>query len=351
MRKNLPLLVTRDPVCIEEVTGLAAAHGIEVHLASDARSARAHWQAASLVMVGDDAAEDLVEEPLGRRSRVLLLATHESDAHWRKAMALGAEHVVVLPDGSRWLLDELGSATEGPSRNGAVLAVLPATGGAGASTFAATVARCTAARMRTIVIDADPLGGGIDVLLGMEGAPGIRWPDIADTRGRLAASALADALPSVEGMSVLSWSRSGPAEVMPGSFAEVLDAAVRGFDAVVVDLPRVLDGIVDAALARASSVVVVSTTRVRSVISASRLIPEVRQRAADVSLVVRADGRGLGPDAIEHAVGEREALRLPFSQRIPLAADAGDLVPLRDPYGRCCAGFVGAWARELERAA
>lgn len=351
MTARIPLLVTSDPALIDEVVGLAAAQGMDVHLAPDAQAARVKWEGASVVIVGEDIAPDLVRRNLRRRSRVVIVCRTESDTAWRLGVDLGVEHVVVLPEGHRWLLDWLASSLEAPARNGVVLSVLPATGGAGASSFAATVARCTGASMRTIVIDADPLGGGLDILLGIEDQAGLRWPDLADTRGRLNAGALAGALPEVAGVSVLSWSREGPSALEPAVFDEVLDAAVRGFDAVVIDLPRILDPLVEVALARSSTAAVVATTRVRSVVAAACLLQHVRARTSDVRLVVRADGRGLSADAIERSVGDREACRLPQSQRLPLCADSGDLISLREPYGRACAGFVRSWAIDRERAA
>ena len=56
MNTARPLLVSGDPDLIDDVLRLAAANGVEVHLATDAEAARSHWVLAPLVLVGADAA-------------------------------------------------------------------------------------------------------------------------------------------------------------------------------------------------------------------------------------------------------------------------------------------------------
>ena len=57
-------------------------------------------------------------------------------------------------------------------------------------------------------------------MVGSEDKPGLRWPDLALERGRLDFSALRQALPQRDGMSVLSGVRAGN-EVEPGPLAAV----------------------------------------------------------------------------------------------------------------------------------
>src|SRR5690606_26618319 len=98
----------------------------------------------------------------------------------------------------------------------------------------------TAARqgVSTLLIDGDPHGGGIDLVLGAEDAPGSRWPELAGRRGRLSAELLRRSLPTAADLSVLSWHRGDPVQVDPDGMRTVLDAALRGFDLVIVDLAR-----------------------------------------------------------------------------------------------------------------
>ena len=70
-------------------------------------------------------------------------------------------------------------------RRGAAVAVVGGCGGAGASVLAAALA-VTAVRHggRALLVDCDPLGGGLDLVLGAEHVAGLRWPD--DRRRRRA---------------------------------------------------------------------------------------------------------------------------------------------------------------------
>ena len=63
-------------------------------------------------------------------------------------------------------------------------------GGAGASVFATALAQTAA---DALLVDADPCGGGIDLVLGCERETGLRWPDLTLQGGRLSYTALRDA--------------------------------------------------------------------------------------------------------------------------------------------------------------
>ena len=67
--------------------------------------------------------------------------------------------------------------------------VVGGSGGVGASTFAAVLAAVTA---RAMLVDIDVVGGGIDVLLGIEDVPGARWSGLRVGGGRLDPGSLAD---------------------------------------------------------------------------------------------------------------------------------------------------------------
>ena len=106
---------------------------------------------------------------------------------WGLAELIGAEHVVVLPAAEPWLVDRLAEwrrprPAAAPPR---IVAVLGGRGGAGASVLAGGLAVTAArARLRTLLVDADPLGGGLDLVLGWEELDGLRWPAL--DRGRAA---------------------------------------------------------------------------------------------------------------------------------------------------------------------
>src|SRR5690606_39629001 len=89
-----------------------------------------------------------------------------------------------------------------------VVAVLGGRGGAGASVLAAGLAVTAAqAGHRVLLVDGDPLGGGLDLVPGWEDDDGVRWPELSDTSGRLAAGALIGALPRRGEPALLSFDR------------------------------------------------------------------------------------------------------------------------------------------------
>ena len=126
-------------------------------------------------------------------------------------------------------------------------------GGAGASVFATALAR-THRRREAILIDADPWSGGIDLVLGIEADPGLRWPDLTLQGGRLNYTALREALPRHRGISVLSGGRGG-GDIDAAPLGAVIDASSRGGATVVCDVPRRSTAAAETALESADLVV------------------------------------------------------------------------------------------------
>ena len=76
---------------------------------------------------------------------------------------------------------------------------------------------------RTALVDLDPAGGGLDLLVGAERLDGWRWPRLASARGHL--GDLGDQLPCVDGVEVLSMGR-GVDAVRPPSEAATSGAGL-----------------------------------------------------------------------------------------------------------------------------
>lgn len=222
-----PLAVTADPDVLDDLLRLAATAGVELDVAPDAATARRSWAAAPFVVVGVDALRSCLRAGLPRRSGVALLGTDLDDAGvWQRAVELGAEHVVFLPDAETWLVDRFADAGEDAGPAGALVAVVGGRGGAGATTLACALAvTATRAGRPTLLVDGDPLGGGIDLVFGGEEDRGVRWPDLGATRGRVPAAALTGALPRMAGLSVLSWDRGDAGGVPVEAVRAVLSPA------------------------------------------------------------------------------------------------------------------------------
>jgi MinD-like ATPase involved in chromosome partitioning or flagellar assembly len=188
-------------------------------------------------------------------------------------------------------------------------------GGVGASSFAAALALAAAP---SLLVDADPLGGGLDVLLGLEAEPGPRWSALAATRGRVSADALRDALPGFDGVAVLA--HDGP-PVPPAALAAVVAAGVGDGGAVVLDLPRTAGPwLVEAGL-RLDELVLLVADDVTGVVGATRVAAELRPRATRMRLAVLRSARTLAVSAVGRALDADVVARLSIEPR-PAAGSA-----------------------------
>lgn len=305
-----PLVLTGDPVLLDDLLRLTAVAGVEPDVAPDATAGGRSWSAAPLVLVGADLADEvgaLVSTAgLARRDGVVLVTADLDDAQvWRRAVTLGAEHVACLPDAEPWLVDRLAVAADGPGRGGLVIGVVGGRGGAGATVLACGLAMAgLRAGLRTMLVDADPLGGGIDVTLGAERTDGARWPALTGVQGRVPPGDLRDALPAVGELTVLSWDRGDATTVPPAAMHALLDAGTAASDLVVVDLPRHLDAAARHVIAAAATTFLVVPAEVRACAAAGRLVPALVGACADVRAVVRGRGAGrLAPELVAGTLG------------------------------------------------
>ncbi|OBJ06199.1 helicase [Mycobacterium sp. 1482292.6] len=337
------LAVLADPDLRAELDRVAAAAGVRVVHAGDASPvSRKTWAAAAAVVLDAGAAARCARWALPRRDYVTVLTPAEPDtATWAAAVEVGAAHVLRLPGQEAELVGALADAAESMRDDGSrghAVAVIGGCGGAGASSLAVALARTAG---DALLVDLDPWGGGLDLLLGSETTPGLRWPDLALQGGRLTWSAVRDALPRHRGVSVLSGTRRGY-ELEAAPVHAVVDAGRRGSVSVICDLPRRLSDATQAALSAADLVVVVTRCDVRACAATGALAPVLASVNPNVGLVVRgpspgglraaeiADLAGLPllaavkaqPQLAEQA--DRGGLRL--GRRSPLAAAAGQVL-------------------------
>ncbi|HVU72202.1 MAG TPA: septum site-determining protein Ssd, partial [Mycobacteriales bacterium] len=292
------LLITDDTALATEITEIAARGGGHVDVARSLLFAGPQWVRAATVLV-DARAEGPAPS---RRANVVLVGHDLDDATvWDRAVQLGAEHVVFLPDAADWLADLLAGPL--PDPDGHVLAVVGGAGGVGASTLAVTTSLVGAADGPTLLVDLDPWGGGLDVLLGLEADEGTRWDTalLAPAPGgrRVVPHAT---LPQVGDLAVLSCPRSGPVPLPVDAVADVLDAAPARYGRTVVDLGRTDGALIATACSRATTTALVVPARVRGLAAALPVAALVADVADDVRVVVRA-GRDLTPDDVGRALG------------------------------------------------
>lgn len=321
-----PLVVTADDGLLDDVVRLCAAAGVSAQVARDEAAARREWAESPLVIVGDDLAEVVAESEPGRRANVAVVTTAAGDATvWARAVRLGADQVHALPHDQDRLVEALAACLDGPGGDATLVAVVGGSGGAGASCFAGALA-LTASRegYDTLLLDADPLGGGIDMVLGDEDVQGVRWSDLAATQGRISGASLRRALPRSSGLSMLSWDRGDTPAVPAEAMRSVLAAARRSHDLVVVDVPRRLDPAGEEVLTRAATTLLVVAAEIRAVAAATRVLGQLRAVTAEVGLVVRGPGpTGLDAETVSRTLGLSLTASMRNDARIARAIDEG----------------------------
>ena len=360
-----PLFVTADPLLQEAVSRIAADADVGIDIARDASAAWGRWRAAPVVLVGDDVAADLARSAVPRRDGVVLIGRDLDDGSvWQRGTALGAQQVLILPDAERWLAGLLADAGGEDGPGGPIVAVLPGRGGAGASTLAAALAMtATRQNLRATLVDLDPIGGGIDLLFGLEATPGPRWSELAQWRdGRLCGRSLREALPAYGarprptggdlgfrdatggGLPILTRPRTPGAN--PGTPIEsetarsVLHALAQAGDLVVVDLPRHLDEAAVEALSVAAVTLLVVPAEIRAAAASAQLASAARLVAGDLRAVVRMPSPGdLAPAEVADVVGLPLAGVIGPDRRMAAAAEHGE------PPGTAARGTLAGFCR------
>ena len=325
-----PLFVTRDQSLLDELLRLAAAAGITPDVAADLGDALRRWAGAALVLVGTDVAAELAAIAPARRPGVHLVSWGAvPDEVFRVAVALGGESVAQLPRSEGWLVEALTDLGDPHRASGLVVGVTGASGGAGATTFACALGQLAADRGRAVVVDADPLGPGIDRVLGLEDREGVRWDGLCQATGRLSARSLREALPRRADLGALTWHAGAPGTLQAFAVREVLSAAQRDHDFVIVDLPRAPDPLIDEGVARCDRLLVVVVPMVAGVASAVRICAR-HPDPGRLRLVLR--GQGVEPRAVARATRVPVLATMADQRGLAEAIDLG-LGPVRSRRG------------------
>jgi secretion/DNA translocation related CpaE-like protein len=319
---DVDVLVVAGPGETQEaVLAAAAAQELVARTVTSTAELATGWRSAGSVFVADDFAAAVAGHALPPRERVFLVGGDES-ALTRWSAPLGAR-VIGLPAGRAWLgvvLDGGGPAAATP-----VVAVLGGAGGAGASTLAGMLA-CLAARGdgSSALVDADLVGGGIDLLLGAERTQGWRWPRLSGAEGHV--GDLRPYLPVVDGVSLVSMARGPAVDLARDPLAAILGSLRRSHDLVVLDPGRSLAAASREAIRLASRVLLVVPGGVRAVAAARELVRALALDEAEV--VLRHGVHGLSAAAVADALELPVVAELPHDRRLPVAAERG-LSPLR----------------------
>lgn len=331
------LLVSRRAALVDAVLAAAAAVDVAPAVVADVERLKPEWGRARTVLVGDDVAAEVAAAGLSPGPAVHLVGGDPGLlSQW--SMPLRAT-VIELPAGAAWLT----SILAGVDAAGAapVVAVVGGSGGVGASTLAAGLAyRAAQGGRRTVLVDADPLGGGIDLVVGAERVTGWRWDRFARASGQL--GDLRSVLPSVDGLDLLSMGRRTAPELARDPVSAVLGSLRRSHELVVVDAGRGHGAGNGECQRAATSALLVVGCQVRAVAAAQQVLAE--WAGPQPQLVVRRQSRGsVAPDVLAERLGLELVAVLPHDMGLVSAAERGDPPgrgSKRRGWSRACAELV-----------
>ena len=334
------LLAITDPLLHPEVMNIAAATGIDIIDTADPREISILAPKASIIIADALTVSHIravVDSYPQTNITVLLVYPEPGPIDWKLALKAGTADAFILPAQATELLSALrnDAAVSTPSSSqGSVITVSSATGGSGCSTIAAALALYSHDKTPTVLIDADPHSGGMDLLLGCEDNPGIRWVDLTSTDGVLNGVDLIAALPnSGSGLPILSVDRLSLDSGITEEKLQQVIAALRGTHRIIIDIPAYTSALTTT-LTVADACYLVIPPEVRAAAVASRMVKYLRNHSSkttsklQVTGIVRHRGwAGLRIRDIESIVG------------ITIAAEVGNIPAL--PKKIECFGLNG----------
>jgi len=258
------------------------------------------WRTADVVLIDAAVTPALALEDPVRRGDVLVLAESAVDAPvWQHCVSLGVEDVVLLDESEPWLVDRLGQVGGPIADEGLAVGVLGASGGCGASTLVAGLALATSAASGTsMIVDLKGLGGGYDLQLGAADWSGLAWHELAGITGRISGDSLREAVPSVDGVSVVGFARDDPlCDVPERALRAVMLGARRAAGLTLVDVPTVPAAIREVR-PLLDQVVVTGTADIRGALATRAAVRFLRAQDVPVLLAVRIPGRQCLPDEV-----------------------------------------------------
>lgn len=290
---------------------------------------------------------------------LILAAYGEPNGIVEAGLQVGAADVLVLPQSAETLLFSLrkaaiAAAPAAELAKGKVVTVFSPKGGSGKTVVATNIGvAAQRAGLSTILVDLDLQFG--DAALALSIPPRATIADLAGSSGtidteKLNAFVCADARSSLTLLAAPK--RPEEAQVVgQGELAAVLDAARRGYSAVVIDTGPFFDAAMLAALDRSDRLLVVCNPEVTSLKNARiglETIDRLGFPAERVSIVANRIGAagGVTRGEIEDALEWEIAFELPDDPAVPEAINRATPVVVSEPASRFSRA-VGSMAKEL----
>lgn len=273
------LLVTRDDRVITEFQKIAAV--TQTPLVIESEPSAADLSSAYRVFVTSDCAQENLNHP----ETVLVVIGTTGPETWRFAAKLSANHIAVIPDSRDWLVEHLSAPV---TKKGLCVAIIPGAGGAGASLLSAGLAFHARQLFSDVVlVDLDENSAGLDVVLGIETQPGMRWQDFHSLTGSISGSDILRGLPARDGVALLTHNDS---ETLPDKLLrDTIIQQLRGVSGlVIIDFPRFTNQKFAIEILKQCDVVyVVTPSTVRGSASTKKEIAHICKHATNVELIIR----------------------------------------------------------------
>ena len=282
------LLITSDDRIVSEFKTIAAV--TQTHLVIASEPTKSEIDLAYRVFVS----QELSDIEIDHIEVVLVVIGAANTQTWSSALRLSARHIATIPESRDWLIENL---SEPQLTKGLSVAIVPASGGAGASLLSCGLAfHARQVFTDVALVDLDQSSASLDITFGLENQAGMRWHDFSELSGSISGSDIYRSLPSRDCVGLLTHGQLNSAETsIPRNL--ILEKLKEACDLVVIDFPKtsdkcfLLDAISDCDL-----VLVATTATVRGCASAKRSIAGLAGHAKNIELVVRnVPGSNLDP--------------------------------------------------------
>lgn len=206
MKMKQALLISKNPLIIEEFSSIAALVNVQLVVAAQPTQKQlANTQRIFVDHETDIAAIEacnLQEQISDQVETSLVLAGSATVQSWQTAALIGAKHIVLIPESRQWLVDYIKSV---PSKLGQIVSLTGITGGAGTTTIALAVARACARLGKSVtLVDLDFQSVGLDVAAGCEKSSGLNWSTLQTQAAQADGAAIIAELPEIEGVRLLA---------------------------------------------------------------------------------------------------------------------------------------------------
>jgi secretion/DNA translocation related CpaE-like protein len=282
------LLITSDDRVVSEFKTIAAV--TQTHLVIASEPTKSEIDLAYRVFVS----QELSDIEIDHGDVVLVVIGATNTQTWSSALRLSAKHVATIPESRDWLIENL---SEPHLVKGLSVAIVPASGGAGASLASCGLAfHARQVFTDVALVDLDQSSASLDITFGLENQAGMRWHDFSELSGSISGSDIYRSLPSRDRVSLLTHGQLNFAETsIPRNL--ILEKLKEACDLVVIDFPKTADKYFSLdAISDCDLVLVVTTATVRGCASAKRSIAGLAGHAKNIELVVRnVPGSNLDP--------------------------------------------------------